>query len=98
MYPRIIPTLNSTPFQLAYLHLYTTPRPPKAASSQSNRRNRIQYPRHLVRRHLTVLHTPHLAALAQALQSNGQLPALRFIDEEDVFLAVCVADRSAEDV
>tara|TARA_R110002003_G_scaffold143_13_gene13278 strand:+ start:8324 stop:8662 length:339 start_codon:yes stop_codon:yes gene_type:complete len=65
---------------------------------QRNRRNRIQDPRHLIRRHLAVLHTPDLASLAQALESDGEFPALGLVDEEDVALAVGVADRGAEDV
>jgi hypothetical protein len=67
-------------------------------SSHMHKRHRIQSPRHLIRRHLTGLHTPYLAPLPQALQPNSQFPGLRFIDEEDVFLSVCVADRGAEDV
>ena len=65
---------------------------------QSNRRHSIQHPRHLIRRHLRALQTPHLASLPQSLQPKGQFPALGFVNEEDVFLAVGIADRSAEDV
>jgi hypothetical protein len=65
---------------------------------QRNRRNCIQDPRHLIRRHLAILHTPDLASLAQTLESDGEFPALGLVDEEDVALAVCVADRGAEDV
>jgi hypothetical protein len=32
------------------------------------------------------------------LESDGEFPALRLVDEEDVALAVGVADRGAEDV
>ena len=65
---------------------------------QSNRRHSIQHPRHLIRRHLRALQTPHLTSLPQHLQSKSQFPALSVIDEEDVFLAVGIADRGAEDV
>jgi len=65
---------------------------------QSNRRHSIQHPRHLIRRHLRALQTAHLTSLPQPLQSKSQFPALSVIDEEDVFLAVGIADRGAEDV
>lgn len=78
---------------------FTSPFPLLLISfSQRNRRHRIQRPSHLIRRHLTVLQTPHLTPLPQSLQPERQFPALRFVDEKDVFLAICVADRGAEDV
>jgi hypothetical protein len=68
------------------------------ASLQSNRRHSIQHPSHFIRRHLCTLQTAHLTSLAQALQSESQFPTLCFVNEEDVFLAVGIADRGAEDV
>jgi hypothetical protein len=65
---------------------------------QSNRRHSIQHPRHLIRRHLRALQTPYLTSLAQPLESKSQFPTLSLINEEDVFLAVGIADRGAEDV
>lgn len=98
MYSRRIPTLHpgpiSSPIYTFLIHLSTS----LPTSSQRNRRNRIQNPRNLIRRHLAILHTPHLTTFAQSLQAKRKLPALALIDEEDVFLTICVADRSAEDV
>jgi hypothetical protein len=71
---------------------------PAQAPLQSNRRHSIQHPRHFIRRHLRTLQTAHLTSLAQALQSESQFPTLCFVNEEDVFLAVGIADRGAEDV
>jgi hypothetical protein len=65
---------------------------------ESQRWNSIERPRHLVRCHLTVLQTPNLTALPETLESDSEFPALRLVDEEDVFLAIRVADRGAEDV
>jgi hypothetical protein len=65
---------------------------------QRQRRHSIQRPGHLIRRHLAILQTPDLASLTQTLQAESEFPALTIVDEEQVFLAVCVADRGAEDV
>jgi hypothetical protein len=65
---------------------------------QCQRRNSVQCPHHLVGRHLAVLQTPDLTAFAQALESECKFPALRLVDEEQVFLAVGVAHRGAKDV
>lgn len=67
-------------------------------SRSCNRWHCVEDPSHLIRRHLAVLHAADLAALAQTLQANGDFPALRLIDEEDIFLVVGIADRSTEDV
>jgi hypothetical protein len=67
-------------------------------SLQSNRRHTIQHPRHLIHTHLRSLHTPHLTPLPQALEALCQFPALALVDEEDVFLAICIADRGAENM
>lgn len=76
---------------------HSTPRP-RCLFLQRNRRNRIQYPRHLIRCHLTALQTTHLTALSQFLQPKSQFPALGLVDEEDVFPAISIADRCAENV
>ena len=62
------------------------------------RRHRVQYSRHLARRHRRIRQGANLGALAQSLESNSDLPALRLVDQEDVFLAVAVAHGSAEEV
>lgn len=63
-----------------------------------NRRKHIKYPRHLRRRNGAIIHTANLATFPQALEALGQFPALALVDDEDVSLAVAVADRGAEDV
>jgi hypothetical protein len=64
-------------------------------SLQRDRRNGIQNPCNLIRRHLAILQAPDLASFSEALQSQSELPALRLVNEEDVFLAVGVADRGS---
>lgn len=66
--------------------------------SLHKRRHAVQHPEHLIRSHLAVRKTPNLASLAKTLETEGEFPALGFVDEEDVFLAVGVADRCTEDV
>lgn len=58
----------------------------------SKRRDCVQKPDHIVWRHLAVLQAADLAALTQALQTERKFPALGFVDQEDVLLAVSVAD------
>lgn len=69
-----------------------------AACLQRQRRHRVECPSNLVRRHLTILQTPDLTTFPEPLQSESEFPALRLVDEKDVFLAICVANRGAEDV
>jgi len=53
---------------------------------------------HLVRRHLTTLHTTHLTSLTQPLEPKSKFPAFRVVNQEDIFLAIGIADRGAEDM
>jgi hypothetical protein len=71
---------------------------PVLASLQRQRRYSVQCPHHLVRRHLAVLQTSHLTSLPEALESEGEFPALALVNEEQVFLAVGITHRGAEDV
>lgn len=67
-------------------------------SLQGDRRNGVEYPRDIVRRHLTILQTAHLTSFAQPLKPKSEFPAFGLVDEEDVFLAVGIANRGAENV
>ena len=67
-------------------------------SSLRKRRHGVEDSCNLIRRHLAVLQATHLTALSQSLEADGDFPALAFVDEEDVFLAVGVTDRCAENM
>ena len=68
------------------------------AACLRKRGDSVQYPRHIIWRHLAILQAANLAALTQPLQAEGKLPALRVIDEEDILLAIGITYRSTEDV
>lgn len=72
--------------------------PTSSHLASCHRRNRVQDSRHLARRHCVVRERANLRALPQPLQANRNLPALRLINQEDVLLAVTVADARAEDM
>jgi len=92
-----VPEPTTTTLQLfSFLPSACQPNHPIIRSCK--RRHGVQYPRYIAGCHLAILQTANLAALAQSLQTEREFPALRLIDEEDVLLAIGIADRSAEDV
>ena len=59
---------------------------------------RVQYSGHLAWVHRGVGERTDLRALAESLQPDRHLPAFGLVDEEDVLLAVAIADAGAEEV
>jgi hypothetical protein len=60
--------------------------------------NTVKHPRNLIRGHHIIRHTPDQTAGPQFIESDGHFPALGVVDDEDVFAAVCVADRGAQNM
>ena len=95
------PLLHSLPLPLVNSALP----PPSLFIHYTNYTHETLHPPHalqdgarFVDRHAADAEGPHLGAAAQALQANGDLPALGLLQDEDVALGVLVADGGAQHV